>query len=240
MSKRVLVVSSSSVTRALLGSLLPSDGYEMLLADSLPAALETARRHPPRAIILEAGIVRASEDTVQRLREAAGGEAGVVLASRSYADERRGAAEQQAFGAQAWVAIPPDGSALEEALRAAAGDSMLPPQSPEDVVPAPAQDSIRVLDADQAARYAERLHAKLEELDAYQLLRVSPTATQPEIEAAFRRRALEFHPDRPQPFTDEETRERTYQIFKKISWAFRKVGDAASRREYDSGRQAAK
>lgn len=236
-NRKVLVVSASSVTRALLLSLLGSAFDEVKAAESLPRAMLEMASMKPDVVIVEAAIVRASPDALDRLRGASPTQLGIVLADRGYSDERRGTAESRAFGASAFIAIPPDAASLIAAVGAAIGDSInLSIAAP--VLEAPGL-SRPPEEAEQMGRYIERLWSRLATLDAYQLLRVSPGATDLEIKAAFRERALEFHPDRQHGILDEEARERVYQIFKRVSWAFRKVGDVSSRKEYDASQRKA-
>lgn len=232
----VCVVCASSVTRALLASLLGSTGTDVHPFDSLPRALSGMVGVVPDVVVLDAQIARANPETVVRLREAWQVPIGVVLADRAYVDENRGAEEARALGANTYVAIPPDPGALVDAVRRAQGPSSRaaisapPPSIPPEVESSPP------VDAAQMSRYVERLWSRLDTLDAYQTLRVSTDATIEEIRNAFRERALEFHPDRLHPGLDDAARERVYQIFKRVSWAFRKVGDPKSRREYDASR----
>jgi DnaJ-class molecular chaperone len=58
----------------------------------------------------------------------------------------------------------------------------------------------------------------------YNILGVSETATQDEIKKAYRKKAVEHHPDKG---GDE-------QVFKKISEAYDTVGDENKRRQYDA------
>jgi CheY-like chemotaxis protein len=227
----VLVVSANSVTRALLTSLLQSGGDVVCAVDSIAKAL--VEEAVPDAVILEGAMVRASPDALERLRKAWGDRIGVVLADRAYSDERRGTEDMRAYGATAFLAIPPDLAALSNALRRAVGERTGSIPSSHEVAPPEGSESVSREDAEQLTRYIERLWSRIDTLDAYQLLRVPSNATQTEIRDAFRERALEFHPDRHSGL-DEEGRERVYQIFKRVSWAFRKVGDATSRREYDA------
>lgn len=62
--------------------------------------------------------------------------------------------------------------------------------------------------------------------DHYTTLGVSPDATQDEIKAAYKRLALEFHPDRNHESGAEER-------FKTISAAYNVIGHKDKRREYD-------
>jgi CheY-like chemotaxis protein len=229
---RVLVICQGSVTRALLASLITSAGDEAFAVDAVARAASAVGSKAPDAIILEAAIVRAGGEGLERLRAAWHAPPPIVLADRAYADERRGQEDARAYGVAAFVAIPPDAGALADAMRRALGATTGPRAVPESLMPHD-PESAPPLDAEQFARYAERLWSRLDSLDAYQLLRVPKTATDLEIRAAFRARALEFHPDRHASGVDEAARERIYQIFKRISWAFRKVGDASARKEYD-------
>jgi CheY-like chemotaxis protein len=232
---RVLVICPGSVTRALFASLLTSAGEEAFAVDSLARAAAAVGSKPPDAIILDASIVRAGGEGLERLRAAWPSPVPIVLADRAYADERRGHDDAKTYGAQAFVAIPPDAEALEAAMRRAAGASTGPRAAVSSEIP-PEPSSAPPVEADQFVRYAERLWSRLDSLDAYQLLRVPPTASDADIKIAFRTRALEFHPDRHGASADEAARERIYQIFKRISWAFRKVGDPKARKEYDASR----
>jgi hypothetical protein len=186
-------------------------------------------------MILEASIVRAGAEGLERLRAAWQEAVPVVLADRAYADERRGQDDMRSYGAAAFVAIPPDAEALDAAMRRAFG-ATTSRHAPADTSVAADLESSPPPEAEQFARYVERLWSRLDTLDAYQLLRVPPTATDEEIRTAFRARALEFHPDRHGTGMDEAARERIYQVFKRISWALRKVGDPKARKEYDASR----
>ena len=232
---RVLIVCQGSVTRALFASLVTSAGDEAFAVDSLVRAAPAVGPKPPDVIILEAAIVRAGAEGLERLRAAWSKPVPIILADRAYADERRGQDDRRTYGTAAYVAIPPDAGALDAAMRRARGTTTGPRKAIESLVP-PDPESAPPLDAEQFARYAERLWSRLDALDAYQLLRVAPTATDEDIRTAFRARALEFHPDRHGTGVDEAARERIYQIFKRISWAFRRIGDAKARKEYDASR----
>ena len=64
-------------------------------------------------------------------------------------------------------------------------------------------------------------------VDPYSLLGVSRTASQEEIKSAYRKKALENHPDRNEGDSHAEAR------FKEISAAYTMIGDPSARREYD-------
>ncbi|MCS7228333.1 MAG: molecular chaperone DnaJ, partial [Endomicrobia bacterium] len=65
--------------------------------------------------------------------------------------------------------------------------------------------------------------------DYYEVLGVSRNASQKEIEEAYRRLAIQYHPDRHPPEKKEEMREK----FKEISEAYAVLSDPNKRRQYD-------
>ena len=66
--------------------------------------------------------------------------------------------------------------------------------------------------------------------DAYQILGVRPNASEAEIKKAYRKLALQHHPDRQQT---PQAREEAHHIFTKISNAYEVLSDSRKRREYD-------
>lgn len=66
--------------------------------------------------------------------------------------------------------------------------------------------------------------------DCYAILGVKPNATEDEIKKAYRKKALQFHPDKNPSATAEET-------FKQISKAYETLNDADKRRIYDLQQQ---
>lgn len=65
--------------------------------------------------------------------------------------------------------------------------------------------------------------------DYYEVLGVSRNATQKEIEEAYRRLAIQYHPDRHPPEKKDEMREK----FKEISEAYAVLSDPKKRKQYD-------
>ena len=69
--------------------------------------------------------------------------------------------------------------------------------------------------------------------DCYSTLGVKPTATDAEIKKAYRKKALQYHPDKNPSVTAEET-------FKEISKAYETLNDTEKRRIYDLQQQQPK
>ena len=68
----------------------------------------------------------------------------------------------------------------------------------------------------------------------YKELEVSPKATEEEIKAAYRRLALDTHPDR-QRQNGIEARKRMEERFKRIGEAYDVLGKREVRAKYDAG-----
>jgi curved DNA-binding protein CbpA len=60
---------------------------------------------------------------------------------------------------------------------------------------------------------------KLEQLDAYTLLGISPGATRLEIKSAYREKVKLYHPDRSDPFV----RKYSQEVTKLLNQAYRKI-----------------
>src|ERR1700733_9027834 len=108
----VCIVCESSVSRALLSSLLGSSGADVHPFDTIPRALTGMVGIEPDVVILEAQLARGNPDTIPRLRDAWRSAVGIVLADRGYSDDRRAYEESRALGASAFIAIPPEPAAL--------------------------------------------------------------------------------------------------------------------------------
>lgn len=68
----------------------------------------------------------------------------------------------------------------------------------------------------------------------YKILGVKPTATKQEIKRAYRRKALDTHPDKNKDIPPEEAA----KVFQKVVHAFETLSDEASRRHYDQTGEA--
>jgi curved DNA-binding protein CbpA len=79
----------------------------------------------------------------------------------------------------------------------------------------------------------DQLYDKLDRTDYYAVLGVARNADEETIRAAFYQRAEIMHPDRHYHLIDTDLREKLYMVYKRVAEAYRVLGGADSRREYD-------
>jgi serine/threonine protein kinase/curved DNA-binding protein CbpA len=116
--------------------------------------------------------------------------------------------------------------AREEPPSAPAAPAKPNPQEPAGA-PAPADAFL----AEVAAK-----HASLETADFYELLEVSPGASDEEIRKAYYGLAKKYHPDRHHQPHLREVHGLLEELFAKITAAYQELSDAVLRRRYDGSR----
>lgn len=86
----------------------------------------------------------------------------------------------------------------------------------------------------------DELHAGLDRHPYHVFLGVSETATGDELRTAFHARAALLHPDRFFELEDAALRDRIYAVYKRVTEAYRVLGDPESRRQYEAQRKQGK
>lgn len=69
----------------------------------------------------------------------------------------------------------------------------------------------------------------------YDILALDKSATADEVRKAYRKRALETHPDKLGPSASDDERQAAQKEFQKVHEAFETLGDPQKRRRYDAG-----
>lgn len=89
-------------------------------------------------------------------------------------------------------------------------------------------------DVSEAVREAQVALKKSKRVNPYKLLKITPDASERDIKKAYRRAALEWHPDKQTGKTDEE-KVHAEKKFKDISNAYAVLSDAQKKARYDAG-----
>ncbi|CAH8533764.1 unnamed protein product [Dicrocoelium dendriticum] len=86
----------------------------------------------------------------------------------------------------------------------------------------------------QELQAAERELARSKELDYYKVLGIKRHASVDEIKQAYKKCALQHHPDR-HTHADENTKREQEQKFKEVGMAYSVLSDPQKRQQYDIG-----
>jgi curved DNA-binding protein CbpA len=90
---------------------------------------------------------------------------------------------------------------------------------------------------DEVRLIIEELHGGLDTLPYHVFLGVREDCDGDALRAAFHQRAQKFHPDRFHSLGDQELRARVYEVYKRITEAYRVLGNPEDRRRYDEQRR---
>ncbi|KAL0477152.1 Hsp40/DnaJ [Acrasis kona] len=81
-------------------------------------------------------------------------------------------------------------------------------------------------------RESQKAYKKAKRKDYYKILGIDKNADEDAIKKAYRKKALEWHPDK---FQEEDEKKKAEEMFKDIGEAVSVLSDAQKRRRYDSG-----
>lgn len=132
-SLKVLVVEHDAAAARVLEAMCAQQGWACAVAADVSAALLSARKSPPDAVVLDTRLPSGGAlITLKRLRAAAETAAAPVVLVGAAA----GAAIDAllAAGAQAHVADPADAAGLQAALRPAVAEAPVPAQAPAEIL----------------------------------------------------------------------------------------------------------
>ena len=236
----VLIIDTDNVRRGMLACSLPANRYSLEFANNEEKGLDLLGRIQPEVVVVG---WNSPSDLCQRIRSLpAGRSCTLILMDERFRDEAvaRGAAE--AAGADAFLPFPFELELLEDRLRnhvetkeASLTPATLPAmmEAPERPVE-PRRDRGDEDGWDAFRGRVDAIHGQLDSTSYYRLLEVPETAGTGAIKQAFFARSIEFHPDRFMRLSDEELRARIYDIFKRMSEAFKVLINPEARRNYDA------
>jgi len=242
----VLIIDSDNVRRGMLACSLPASHYSLEFANSPEKGLDLVVRVEPQVVIIGWS---GPSDLCQRIRSLqAGHSCTLVLMDERFRDESVGQSEVEASGADAFLPFPFEVDLLERHLLAT--PNRKPPGPVPDPMPGVAQQlpplghqaapASRPPADDQRLAWQEfrervqRIHDQLEQATYYELLQVSEGAGAGAIKQAFFDRSIEYHPDRFIRLEDEDLKAQIYEIFKRMSEAFKVLASPEARSRYDT------
>jgi hypothetical protein len=240
-------VDADNVRRGMLACSLPAWRYSLEFAKSAEKGLELLGHVHPDVVII--GQDSASRDLCQRIRSLPSGtNCTLVLMDERYRDEITGKAETEGSGADAFLPFPFATTLFEQRLRsklrpleamtarpklAAATLPFPPPMIHHEQKP---PEDTRADDSGWEG-FSERVcgfFENLDKLDYYTLLQIPANASAAAIKDAYFNCSIEFHPDRFLQLTDERLREKIYEVYKRMSEAFKVLSNPETRCQYDA------
>jgi DnaJ-domain-containing protein 1 len=162
-----------------------------------------------------------------------------------FRDEALAAAEAESAGADGFLPFPFESLLLEQRLaacpRSRSGTPAARTPTPDAAPVAPPLEPATADPATPETRgwddfrtQVHELRDQLETLDYYQLLKIPAGATVAEVKDAYFRCSVELHPDRFMLLPDAELRADIYEVYKRISEAFKVLINPEIRGRYDA------
>jgi CheY-like chemotaxis protein len=243
---RVLIVDSDNVRRGMLACTLPATSFSLEFARSAEKGLDLLGQLQPDVVIV--GRDGSSTDTCRRVRSLPAGQTCTLMVmDEQYRNESIGEADAEAAGADSFLPFPFETALLEKRLEthhrtrvtaptvlAAAEQSSQPTPSPTST-PTPASALENIQRAwEQFRERVESLHGALDKLDYCQLLSIQRQSGPSEIKDAYFKCSMELHPDRFMQLQDEELKRKIYDIYKRMSEAFKVLINPELRSSYEA------
>jgi CheY-like chemotaxis protein len=243
---RVLIIDGDSVRRGMLACTLPASSFSLEFARTADSGLDLLARVQPDVVIV--GHDACARALCRRVRSTPAGTTCIlVLMDEQFRDEIAGGSEAEAAGADAFLPFPFEVDLLFERLRAVLGrrktdarrasaagpPPLISDDSASEAAPSPSEDGPAEWERFRAR--VRWLHDSLDALDYYQLLQISEAASASEIKDAYFRCAMEFHPDRFVQLPEQELRLEIYEVYKRMSEAFKILFNHDTRSDYDAG-----
>ncbi len=237
--RHILVVDPDSVRRGMLAITLPKDTYHLDFAGTEEQALSLLKKQNHEIVIV--GKSDRSKNLCQHIRALAFS-CMLILMDETFTDETSGEVECNEAGADTFVPFPFEASLFEQRV-VDCYESSQAPRPPRRRALGHMDDSVaavaRAPEVDAGATWEEfskriaRLHEELNTLDYYQLLGVSDDAPGSEIKDAYFESAMQYHPDRFMQLRNKQLKGQVYEVYKRLSEAFKVLINPVTRKYYD-------
>jgi CheY-like chemotaxis protein len=243
---RVLIIDTDSVRRGMLACTLPAARFNLEFARSLEKGLDLLGQLQPDVVIV--GRDSAAREVCQRVRSLAAGQScTLILMDEQYRNESAGEAEAEAAGADTFLPFPFEAPLFEQRLEmrkrtpTGANLSIRTTAPTAEASPAPAartptgsaESTTRAWDSFRGR--VETLYGKLDAVDYFELLELRRPAGPGEIKDAYFKCSMELHPDRFVQLPDEELKRKIYEVYKRMSEAFKVLINSELRSAYEAG-----
>lgn len=245
----VLIIDSDNVRRGMLACTLPVSLYSLEFARSAEAGLDLLGELLPEVVIV--GWDSGTQDLCQRIRSLpAGSQSIVVLMDERFRDDSTGKSEAESAGADTYLPFPFESSILKERLQYAQKKIKLPHLSrspiPQDslafaaTLPEEHHLDEKLTEAEEQdswelfRRNIKSLSDKLDFMNYYEVLQVPASTPAAEIKTAYFNHSMELHPDRFMQLEDADLKHQIYEVYKRMSEAFKVLIDPEARSLYDS------
>ena len=241
---RVLIIDSDSVRRGMLACTLPAARFSLEFARSPDKGLDLLGQMQPDVVII--GKDSSAPDVCHRVRSLHAGQRCVlILMDEQYRNESTGETESETAGADTYLPFPFEASLFEQRLALRHRPSSPGTPSP-DLPTAATMDAPPVVPPAEPASPSETawegfhvrvesFHARLDSLDYYGLLEIERQASPAQIKDAYFKCSIELHPDRFMQLRDEELKRKIYEVYKRMSEAFKALINPEIRSAYDAG-----
>ncbi|PID38092.1 MAG: hypothetical protein CSA65_08840 [Proteobacteria bacterium] len=237
--KRVLIIDGDNVRRGMLACTLPAAEYALDFAKTSAAGLDKLQQHPPELLLI--GNDDGSRDLCKHLRSlpAARG-CTLVLFDESFRDEGLGFSAAEASGADFALAFPFTLETLERNLERHQRGQLASMSALAVKASSPPADEAQQADPQEEARAWETFRGRVADLydnlatrDYFELLGVSRQESAAAVKDAYFQRSIDFHPDRFMQLDDRELRQHIYEVFMRITEAFKVLSDPDARAAYE-------
>lgn len=251
---KTLIIDADNVRRGMIACALPETHYKLEFAKSVERGLDLLTERQPALVIV--GWDETALELCQRIRSLpAGNHCILALMDERFRHQSGVIVESEAAGANFALPFPFDPRLLEERL--APFQAHLGIQPPSTIAEAlytrvsamkssqhPAteqhahsdRDSVEAREQQEWDLFCARVHAysqQLEIIDYYEILDLPMDCTAAQIKEAYFARTVEFHPDRFFQLSDESLKTNIYEIYKRITEAFKVLSNPKNRSEYD-------